>query len=160
MEKNSDSDLLDDHLLQVEMTAELSTPGVMLYSAKFLDRIDNALRYSLYTRKAISPRADWKYPHSYGAVTGLHRKADKLLWDETEPDVKGATVRYAVYAFPEKFTLEDVADSSGDAGIDSEYLLGVTYAPEFELPARVRKGRKYAVSVLDGNSVEHPYSIL
>ncbi|MDE6484573.1 MAG: family 10 glycosylhydrolase [Duncaniella sp.] len=160
MEKNSDSDLLDDHLLQVEMTGEMSTPGVILYSAKFLDRIDNALRYSLYMRKAISPRAEWKYPHKYEAVKGLHRKDDKLLWDETEPDVKGATVRYAVYAFPDKLSIEEVADTNDEPGIDSEYLLGITYTPEFHLPPGERKGRKYAVSVLDGNSIEHPYSIL
>lgn len=158
MEKNSDPDILDDHLLQVEMTGELSNPGVILYSAKFLDRIDNALRYSLYTRKAISPRADWKYPHKYDAVKGLHRKADILKWDETEPDTSGSTVRYAVYAFPDNLSAEDVADA--DNGIDGAYLLGVTYSPEFILPSGARKGKRYAVSVLDGNSIEHPYSYL
>ena len=160
MEKSSDSDLLDDHLLQVEMTGDLSTPGVMLYSAKFLDRIDNALRYSLFGNKALSPRADWKYPHKYDAVKGLRRKGDRLVWNETEPDTPGATVRYAVYAFPSKLDAAEVADSDGEPGIDGRYLLGVTYSPEFEIPSRAGKGMTYAVSVLDGNSIEHPYAYL
>lgn len=160
MEKSNDSDLLDDHLLQVEMTRDMSTPGVILYSAKFLDRIDNALRYSHFNSKAISPRAEWKYPHNYAAVSGLHRKGDMLKWEETEPDTEGATVRYAVYAFPKNLHPDDVADADGEPGIDGTYLLGITYTPEFEIPAKLRKGMTYAVSVLDGNSVEHPYSYL
>lgn len=160
LDKGARADLVDDHLKQVDIAGELSTPGVILYSAKYLDRISAPLKARHFTSKAISPSADRKYPHYYEPVTGLTRKGDTLRWDETEPDVEGAIIRYAVYAYPKGMSLDDVADSGGDDGIDSAYLLGLTYQPEFKLPGEARSGKTYAVAVVDGNSIEHPYSIL
>ncbi len=160
LEKGAAAHLVDDHLRQVEIAGELSTPGVILYSAKFLDRISAPLKERHFTTKAISPAADKKYPHYYEPVTGLSRKGDKLRWDETEPDTDGSIIRYAVYAFPKGMSPEEAADAGGDDGIDSRYLLGLTYQPEFPLPAAARSGKSYAVAVVDGNSIEHPYSIL
>ncbi len=161
LDKGSTQELIADHLEQLVATRDHATPGVMFYSAKFIPRIsDHLTEGKFFSTKAISPATAWKYPHSYPAPVGLKRTGNNLHWTAVAPAFEGAIIRYAVYAWPEHLTETDVADAETDQGFDAEYLLGITYKPTFTLPDSSRSGMTYAVTVVDGNSVEHPASIL
>lgn len=161
LDKGDDPSLIADHLEQLAATRDHVTPGVIFYSAKFIPRISTALTSSEhFATKAISPAANWKYPHFYTAPYGLKLTGNKLHWNPVAPDSDGAIVRYAVYAWPAHISGEEAADAETDSGFASEYLLGITYSPEFTLPENLLHGMTFAVTVVDGNSVEYPASIL
>lgn len=159
LEKSADAAAVADHIKQIAQCRRHSSPGVIFYSAKNLPKIAPALRQaSMMTSKSISPEATGKYPHNYPAVTGLRRKRDMLQWDAVKPSHPGAIVRYAVYAFPAGIDPDEI--TAEGVGIDSRYLLRLCYGTEFPIPEEYKTRMSYAVTVVDGNSVEHTPSII
>ncbi|MFI3239596.1 MAG: family 10 glycosylhydrolase [Bacteroidales bacterium] len=133
----------DEYADQIIINRESSldgAPGSIFYSAKYLYKtaplFSHYLRTSVFTKPALLPAMTWKTGTNPGLVTGLTESNNRLTWNSYD------NVRYTVYAVP-----STVADA--DFTPDIEYLLGVSYDTEYEIPADKQSGYKYAVAVLD-----------
>lgn len=105
-----------------------------------------------YATKSLVPVVDWKEHPTYPAVSSLTDNNGELTWDTAERQGR-AIIRYTVYAVPEDVTYEAALSPDGD-GLDAKYLVDVTYATSFALPANKAKGYWYAVCVYDGYGFE------
>ena len=116
-------------------------PGAIFYSCKYLYTLNSYslahyLKNTVYTKPALPPAMPWKEGYNPGEVQNLERAGNKIRWDGYD------NVRYSVYAFP--ITM-NAATFTGQI----DYLLGMTYEPEYEIPAEYQQGYQYAVCVLD-----------
>ncbi|MDE5628974.1 MAG: family 10 glycosylhydrolase [Muribaculaceae bacterium] len=115
-------------------------PGSIFYSAKYLYRtapkFAHYLMNTVFNTKALVPAITWQKAPEQGLVQNVSRSGSKLTWDGVD------NVRYTVYAFPESMPLQNFAR-------EADYLIGVTYEPEFDIPASVLAGKQYAVCILD-----------
>ena len=132
-------------------------PGVVLYSAKNINGdnggvsgLGDYLLANVFQHKALVPALTWKETTPHGAPQNLTVDGADLEWTAEE----GLLVKYAVYAVPESVTLQD-AQSATYGGLLSDYLLDVTYVPEFTIPEDYQSGYWYAVSVVDGYNIEY-----
>ena len=105
-----------------------------------------------FPTKALVPEIDWKTVTNYGAVKNLNCTNGTLTWDAVTGPHKNTIIRYSVYAVPMNVTH---ADAMTDDGVDGQYLLDVTYAPTFDVPADKQSSYWYAVCVYDGFGKEH-----
>lgn len=105
-----------------------------------------------FPTKALVPEIDWKTVTNYGAVKNLNCTNGALSWDAVTGPHTNTVIRYSVYAVPLSVTHDD---AMSDDGIDGQYLLDVTYAPSFTLPADKQAGYWYGVCVYDGFGKEH-----
>ena len=78
-----------------------------------------------------------------GKITGLTLDGETLGWDDNDAG------RYVVYALPQELAEEDVAADAPDRNYLAAYIAGITYKPEFELPAYLLEGYRYAVAPYD-----------
>ena len=131
---------------------ENNAPGAVLYSAKNINGnnggvsgLGNYLLSNAFQHPAMIPAVTWKTAPSYQAPSGLVMDGNSLIWDAQE----GTLVKYSVYAVPSDITLQEAASTAFD-GIKSDYLLGVTYKPEYPLASAQQSGYWYAVCVIDG----------
>ena len=131
---------------------ENSAPGAVLYSAKNINGnnggasgLGNYLLANAFQHPAMIPAVTWKVAPGYGAPTGLAMDGNSLTWNAQE----GTLVKYSVYAIPSGITIQEAASTAFD-GIKSDYLLGVTYSPNYPLTASYQSGHWYAVCVIDG----------
>ena len=131
---------------------EDNAPGVVLYSAKNINGnnggvggLGNYLLTNEFQHPAMIPALTWKTAPGYQAPTGLNLDGNRLVWNAQE----GTLVKYSVYAVPSDITIEQAASTSFD-GIKSDYLLGITYKPDYTLPSAYQSGYWYAVCVIDG----------
>ena len=131
---------------------ENNAPGAVLYSAKNINGnnggvagLGNYLLANAFQHPAMIPAVTWKTAPGYAAPTGLALNNNTLTWNMQE----GTLVKYSVYAIPQDVT-NDAAASTAFGGIKSDYLLGLSYKPSFELPSDYRSGYRYAVCVIDG----------
>ena len=116
-------------------------PGTIFYSCKYLyalnsNTLANYLKNTVYSKPALPPAMTWKHGYDPGKVQNLERMGDRLQWDPYE------NVRYTVYAFP--MTM-NITTFTGQV----EYLLGMTYDTQFDIPEEYRQGYQFAVCVLD-----------
>ena len=116
-------------------------PGAIFYSCKYLYALNSYtlghyLKNHVFMRPALPPAMPWKEAVDPGVVTGLDRTGNALMWQGFDK------MRYSVYAFP--ITMNK-ATFSGQI----DYLLGMTYGNEFEIPEQYRQGYQFAVCVLD-----------
>ena len=123
-------------------------PGAIFYSCKYLYALNryslgHYLSNSVFTRPALPPAMPWKEGYNPGRVQHLERTGNTISWDGYD------NVRYTVYAFP--MTMNT---STFTGQID--YLLGMTYNAEFDIPLQFQQGYQFAVCVLDrvGNEWE------
>ena len=123
-------------------------PGTIFYSCKYLYALNSYslahhLKNSVYTRPALPPVMSWKEGYNPGVVQNLDRSGNQLHWEGYDH------VRYSIYAFP--ITMNK---STFTGQID--YLLGMSYETEFDIPEQYRQGYQFAVCVLDrvGNEWE------
>ena len=123
-------------------------PGAIFYSCKYLyalssNPLGHYLKNTVFTRPALPPAMPWKEGYNPGVVQNLECAGNSLRWDGYD------NVRYSVYAFP--ITM-NAATFTGQI----DYLLGMTYEPEYEIPAEYQQGYQFAVCVLDrvGNEWE------
>lgn len=115
-------------------------PGSIFYSAKYIyqqsPKFGHYLRNHVFNTKALVPAVTWQSAPAAGLVENLERSGSKLSWKAME------NMRYTVYAFPEEIPVANFMR-------EPEYLLGVSYASEFTLPAGALAGFRYAVCALD-----------
>ncbi len=133
-----------------------AAPGQIYYSAKFIDGpvrtgLGSHLAGNVYGRPALVPVVDWKEHPVYDAPKDVATSGSSLRWTPVPADSK-AIMRYSVYAVPQGVPMDE-ACKDGD-GIDARYLLGVSYEPEYVLPADRVDGYKYAVCAYDGYGYE------
>ena len=116
-------------------------PGAIFYSCKYLyalnsNPLGHYLKNTVFTRPALPPAMPWKEGYNPGEVQNLERAGNSLQWDGYD------NVRYSVYAFP-------ITMNASTFTGQIDYLLGMTYAPEYEIPAEYQQGYQFAVCVLD-----------
>ena len=131
---------------------EDNSPGAVLYSAKNINGnnggvsgLGNYLLANAFQRPAMIPAVTWKETPGYQAPAGLAQNGATLSWNATD----GILVKYSVYAIPADVTLEEAESATYD-GIKGDYLLGITYSPEYILPNGYESDYWYAVCVVDG----------
>lgn len=143
-------------LTQIELNRSSSynyAPGTVLYSARYVfgkqfGGFSNALRDSAFAHPALVPPMQWKAKAQPLAVEKLSLSPDGTLsWR------RAGDSRYVVYAIPDaaEGNAEDVF--RGD-GISPDYIVGVTYAPQFKLPEKYSSGYRIAVAPYDRYGVE------
>ena len=101
----------------------------------------NYFRANVFTKPSLTPTIGWKPSVVQGMVTFNTYEGSAVSW---EYDDTNNAVRYAVYAVP--------IARSNDPSVYSkpEYLLGVSYAKQYTLPAGIStSSHRIAVSVLD-----------
>ena len=131
---------------------ENNAPGVVLYSAKNINGnnggvggLGNYLLSNVFQHPAMIPALTWKTAPGYNAPANLAQDGATLSWTAQE----GTLVKYSVYAVPSDIPVEYAMSTAFD-GIMSDYLLGITYKPEYILPNDYQSGYWYAVCVIDG----------
>ncbi|MCM1449224.1 MAG: family 10 glycosylhydrolase [Clostridiales bacterium] len=128
--------------------AHNNAPGAIHYAARNINGFGKHLASGNYSHQALVPAREWYKATDPGAVRSLRVDGKKLKWDA----VKGQS-RYTVYAVPGSVDIFD-AMSVNHGGISAEYLLGVCYDTEYEIPADKRSGYRYLVAVLDRHGNE------
>ena len=152
----------EEHVTNIKQSREyaaalgLKAFGSNLYSIKYLCGTYKAhgayLAQNCFQTKALVPVVDWKTAKTYSAVNNLTYSNGTLSWNKVTDGL--STIRYSVYAVPSENEVEDVQATDGD-GIDSKYLVGVTYNNTFTVPSEAKNGYWYAVCVYDGYGNEH-----
>ena len=127
-------------------------PGAIFYSCKYLyalssNPLGHYLKNTVFTRPALPPAMPWKVGYYPGEVQNLERVSNKLKWDGYD------NVRYSVYAFP-------ITMNASTFTGQIDYLLGMTYEPEYEIPEEYQQGYQFAVCVLDRVGNEWPPAFL
>ncbi len=156
--KNDTKDNRDQILAQIDLNRDLSIDGnfgTIIYSAKYLPKIERELNGGAFSAPALTPVMTWKQRHEYESPKGVKLQDGKLTWDAVASHA-GETVRYTVYAIPSDVSVAEAMDEFDD-GIRGEYLLGVTYIPEKVVP---QGNYRYAVCAYSPESVESAPSFL
>lgn len=143
---------------QIDINRNLDVnPGSIFYAARNINGFGRHLAANQYATPALVPAREWKETHDPGIVIGLKLKGNTLSWNPVDDQC-----RYTVYAIPGDIDMLD-AISTSHGGISSQYLLGITYRPQFTIPASSLKGHYYIVAPLDrlgneweGASLGHP----
>lgn len=141
---------------QVELNRTTSPDGnfgSIFYSCKYLytlnkNSLSSYLRNTVYSKPALVPTLSWKTGNNPGAVTNIKYASGTLSWSGY------SGVRYSVYAFPSWM-------STSDFNKQVEYLLDMSYATTFTIPAAYRGSDwQYAVCVVDrvGNEYDAAFS--
>ena len=150
------SNAYDEFANQVELmrtTNEDAAPGSIYYSTKYIYNLNaeesfgHYLKRVTYQRPALPPAMPWKTGNNPGPVTELALNGDQLSWTGHD------NVRYTVYAFPVTLAHDEFARNG-------EYLLGISYANNYTIPADKLEGYQYAVCVLDRVGNEYDPVIL
>ncbi len=128
--------------VEANRTSDLNgAPGSVFYATTKATGVSfvDYLKANVFTRPAIQPSINWKKAPVQNLVTNISVINNSLSWTHDRNDVK-----YAIYAVPISESYQQGIYSS------STYLLGVSYAKQFTLPAGVSMlSHKIAVSVLD-----------
>ena len=143
--------LYDEYANQVELmrtTNEDGAYGSIYYSCKYLYNLNapesfaHYLKRVVYRTPALPPAMTWKPESEVAAVTDLAFDGTTLTWSERD------NVRYTIYAFPRSMTQEQF-------NFEGEYLLGMSYYPNFVIPEDKRDDFQYAVCIFDRVGYEY-----
>ncbi|MBO4804107.1 MAG: family 10 glycosylhydrolase [Muribaculaceae bacterium] len=141
---------------------ENDAPGAVLYSAKNINGnnggvggLGNYLFNNMFQHPALIPAVTWKTAPGYDAPANLEMNGNTLEWAQRE----GTLVKYSVYAVPSDITVEQAMSTAFD-GIKSDYLIAITYKPQYTLPSAYRGDYWYAVCNIDGYGNESEPAIL
>lgn len=158
-ESSNTSSLWAEHEKQISLSrqyTENNAPGACFYSTHFLRKnesgLANYLINGVFSTPALTPHVTWKKGTEYGAVKNLKVADGKITWDAVTNGK--AIIRYSVYAIPTSVSKKSALASDGD-GYKVDYLQGITYSPEYAIPADKQSGHWYAVCVFDGYGKEH-----
>jgi len=154
--KNNTPEQWNETFRQIELNREYSfnyAPGAVLYSARFIagktgSGFGKALHEKIFSAPALVPPMRWKSNARQLEVKGLSLDKSGLLKWRAADDA-----RYVIYAIPDDIPDFD-AQSTGCDGIDSAYILAVTYDNSYTLPPRYRKGYRIAVTPYDRYGIE------
>ena len=115
--------------------------GVVFYAAGDMDQYDSELKEAFPT-KAVVPAMRNYNPASPGVIKSLTLKGNKLSCTPME------NMRYIFYAVPKSVTRKN-ASNKVKSGLNAEYILNVSYTPEYTLPQDKVGGFWYAVAPYD-----------
>lgn len=127
--------------------------GSVFYSQKYMNlkqksqTFGNYLKSDLYRYPALLPAMTWKTQSvDPGQVKNLTYSEGNLVWDSMD------NMRYTVYAIP-----NDIEPSKFNK--DVNFLLGVSYSSEYDIPADYSSGYYYAVCAYDRYGKEWDYTL-
>lgn len=130
---------VDEIMLNREYNLD-NAPGSIFYSAKYLYRtaklFSHYLKNHAFTTHCLPPAMTWSGAPTPEAVEGVMLSGSKLTWTAKEG------MRYTVYAYPASFSDRDKVRMP-------EYLIGVAYTPEFDIPEQYIAGYSYGVCAYD-----------
>lgn len=153
IDQGNSADNIKDLERQIETNRAVTIDGnlgFVIYSAKFLPRVETMLASGPFAYPSLSPRLS-SGTGMPDAPSGGEMKNGMLTWNPVERGERGI-IRYAVYEVPPGMKDDEVMAENGD-GIAGEYLLGITYKTSFDVASPGRNYR-YAVCSLDGFSTE------
>ncbi|MDO4510667.1 MAG: family 10 glycosylhydrolase [Bacteroidales bacterium] len=136
---------------QVQLNRDKTTDrnfGAIFYSCKYLYAVNSNslsayLKRTVFSKPALVPALTWKSGNNPGKVTNVKYNNGTLSWTGY------SGVRYSVYAFPASM-------STADFAWQGDYLLDMSYATSFTIPAAYRGEQwQYAVCVLDRVGFEY-----
>ena len=141
---------------------ENAAPGSVFYSFQYMSGktasgFGDWLLANKYQMKSLPPAMTWKTATDPGKVKNLSSAPDSnggLFWDNI-----GTNYRYSVYAIPSSVSKSNIMSTVVD-GIESKYLVDITYNNYIYLPEEKVSGYYYAVCALDrfGNEYAPCYS--
>ena len=146
------SENIADLIRQIDTNRSLSIDGnigFVIYSAKFLPRVEEELSTGPFAYPSISPQTAGGIS-APAAPDGLRLRDGVLTWKAPscgERDI----VRYSIYRIPRNVKIQEAMAEDGD-GIAVDHFVGVTYETEFETDGD--GDWRYAVCTLDGYSAE------
>ena len=138
-----------------------NAPGSIFFSAACLkdgvwgNTFTNYVAKNIYTHKAIPPAMTWKAKANYKKPENLTRNGNVLKWNDVSNDKMR---RYAIYAVPKSTSMPYA--STAQNGINSEFLVDMTYTNSYELPADKADNYWYAVTALDAANNEYEAATL
>lgn len=153
LEKGDVVDNIRDLRRQVETNRDVTVDGnlgFVIYSAKFLPKVEKMLSAGPFARRSISPQV-MTGAEPPRAPERLRMDNGRLSWKPVAAEGERGIMRYTVYEVPRRLKLRDVMAEDCD-GVSGEFLIGVTYEPEFVTDGR--KDCRYAVCAFDGYSAE------
>lgn len=117
-----------------------NAPGSIFYSAKYLYRIaplfSHYLRKHAFTTHCLPPAMPWMGAPVPEPVEGLSLAGSKLSWNAVD------NMRYTVYAYPEGMSDREKVRMP-------EYLLGISYEPEYTIDNAHLSGYTFGVCAFD-----------
>lgn len=117
-----------------------NAPGSIFYSAKYLYRtaklFSHYLKQKAFTTHCLPPAMTWCGAPTPDPVENVMVSGSKLMWNAVEG------MRYTVYAYPASF-------SDSEKIRMPEYLLGVAYKAEFDIPEEYLGDYTYGVCAYD-----------
>ena len=133
----------EEYVEQIRMNRQCDTqdaPGSIFYSVKYAYRTSpkfgHYLKNTVFNTPALLPVMSHKTGYNPGNPLNVTLSGNFINWDGYD------NVRYTIYAVPTEI---DLADFDRQA----EYLLGVSYATNYQLPQALLSGYNFAVCVLD-----------
>ncbi len=153
IDQGNPNDNIADLKRQIETNREVTIDGnlgFVIYSAKFLPRVEKMLSAGPFSYPSLSPRLGIGMDGPATPIEGKI-KGGQLTWSPVEKGER-EIMRYAVYEVPAGMKEGEYMAENGD-GIAGDFLLGVTYKPSFKVQTKSGKHR-YAVCALDGYSAE------
>lgn len=155
-EKDNTIEQWEETFRQVVLNRESSfnyAPGTVFYSARFIagteaQAFGSELRKELFGNIALVPPMKWKTEAVPLEIINLTLANNGILHWEVADDA-----RYVVYAIPEEVSEEEAMSTDSD-GINSEYIIAVTYENIFTLPAKYRSNYRIAVAPYDRYGIE------
>ncbi len=147
----------DENVAQIEINrkyTENNAPGYIMFSQS--DMTDDRNKYifeNTAQNKVLHPEVTWHTDkeHAFSAPANAKKSGSTLSWDAQS--YGNRIVKYSVYAVPSSVEYSQALSNDND-GISAQYLLGVTYSPQFTLPAEKASDYWYAICVYDGFSNE------
>ncbi|MDD2961126.1 MAG: family 10 glycosylhydrolase [Muribaculaceae bacterium] len=98
-------------------------------------KLMNYLKSNSFQSKALTPATPWYGANRTACPTTVASSANKLTWNGADNS------RFVIYAIPEAETAA--------FNRQQEYIIGISYTKDFEIPEDAQSGKKYAVSTLD-----------
>lgn len=115
-------------------------PGSVFYSAKYLYRtapkFSHYLKNTVFTTMCLPPAMPWLSAATPQGVENLAQAGTKLTWTPRE------NMRYTIYAFPNSLPASDRQRLP-------EYLVGISYQPEFTFSEKYASGYTLGVCAYD-----------
>lgn len=154
--KNNTAEHWEEAFRQVELNRESSfnyAPGTVFYSARFIAGVEGVkfgkeLQAKLFNNIALVPPMKWKVNVKQLEVRDLAYVTDgNLQWSAADD------ARYVIYAIPDDVSDGDAMSADSD-GVDSEYIIAVTYDNSYTLPEQYRSGYRIAVAPYDRYGIE------
>ncbi len=147
----------EENVAQIEINRQYTqnnAPGFIMFSQKSMtNKLNEYILANATQNRVLQPEVTWHTDKEYAfsAPTNAKKSGSTLSWDAQSHSNR--IVKYSVYAIPSSIEYAQAKSNDGD-GISSEYLLGITYSPQYTIPEGKTSNYWYAICVYDGFSNE------